>query len=137
MRWCGFGGPVLRLGGCRPGPGGVGSCRPRGSFGDPRRRLMILRGIPLLRGMNVGDRVRCEGPRVRWPAVLLLLALRTRGREVPEEGGIRRPRGLGSGPWRSSPEDRRLPREGGAGVRAAAGSGRGMDPAGAYLCLEV
>src|SRR2546425_11717954 len=71
---------------------------PWSSFGDPSRRFMTLRAIPLLRGMKDGDRVRSAGAGVRWTSVLLLLALRTGGWAVPEEGGLSRPRRLRQGP---------------------------------------
>src|SRR2546422_429125 len=64
-------------------------------------------------------------------------SFRRGGREVPEEGGLRRSRGFREGPRGTPPEDRRVPWESGAGVRAAASPGRGVDPAGTYLRLEV
>src|SRR5205823_14545524 len=86
--------------------------------------------------MKRGNRLR--GPRagLRRTAVLLLLALRTGQRTVGEEGGLRRPRGLGEGEVRSPPSDGRLPSEGGAGVRPTEGADRGPRH-GTYLHLEV
>src|SRR5205823_10272312 len=73
---------------------------------------------------------------LRRTAVLLLLALRTGQRTVGEEGGLRRPRGLGESEVRSPPSHGRVPSEGGAGVRPTEGADRGPRH-GAYLHLEV
>src|SRR5205823_12183707 len=80
-----------------------------------------------------------RGPRagLRRTAVLLLLALRTGQRTVGEEGGLRRPRGLGEGEVRSPASHGRLPSEGGAGVRPTEGADRGPRHGGVYLYLEV
>src|SRR5207249_12152579 len=45
----------------------------RGRFAHPTGGFKPGYDIPLLRGINDGDRLRCEGPGFRWPAVLLLL----------------------------------------------------------------
>src|SRR6266540_2793192 len=64
--------------------------------------------------------MRRAGPRLRWTAVLLLLALRADERSVRAEGGLRRPRRIGSGEARAAPPDCRVPSPGRAGVREAA-----------------
>src|SRR6266550_9237095 len=75
--------------------------------------------------------------RLRRTAVLLLLALRADERTVGEEGGLHRSRGLGVRPVRSPAPDGRLPPEGGAGIRGAAGPDRRPHRGGSYLHLEV
>src|SRR5207245_11133210 len=71
---------------------------------DSRQRFAHLTGgfkpgcgIPLLRGTNDGNRLRCEGPGLRWPEGLLLLALRTRARPIDAARGLRWAGGLGEG----------------------------------------
>src|SRR5712691_10527265 len=81
--------------------------------------------------------MRGPDPEFRWPAVLLLLALRASERPVHEERGVRWPRRLRKGPIGSAPEDGRVPSEGRAGLREEAGPDRGPDRCESYLHLEV
>src|SRR5207245_8246276 len=107
---------------------------------DSRQRFAHLTGgfkpgcgIPLLRGTNDGNRLRCEGPRLRWPAVLLLLALRAREWPIDAPRGIRGSGGLGQGEGGSPAAHGRIPPEGRAGVRPATGPDRAAHRRGAYL----
>src|SRR5437870_5070055 len=137
MDRCASGRAVLRLRGRGPDSRAAGRARHGVVSGTPRKGSWAQRDIPLLRGMNDGGWVRSAGAGVRWAAILLLLALRAGGRPVPAEGGLHRPRRLRESARESAPEDRCVPREGGAGVRAEAGPGRGVDSPGTYLYLEV
>src|SRR5207244_11668816 len=111
---------------------------------DSRQRFAHLTGgfkpmcgIPLLRGTNYGNRLRCEGPGLRWPEVLLLLALRTRERPIDAARGLRWASGLGEGEVGSPEAHGRVPPQGGTGIRSTAGPDRAAHRRGAYLHLEV
>src|SRR5881397_2917380 len=109
----------------------------RGRFAHPTGGFKPGYDIPLLRGINDGDRLWCEGPGFRWPAVLLLLALRALERSFDATRELRRPRGLGEGEDGSPEANGRLPPQGGARVRPATGPDRAAYRLGAYLHLEV
>src|SRR5712692_143528 len=81
--------------------------------------------------------MRGPDPGLRRTAVLLLLAPRARERTVHAERGLRRPGRLRKGQVGPLAPDRRLPPEGGAGVREEAVSDREPDHGGSYLYLEV
>src|SRR2546427_4992180 len=111
---------------------------PFGAFGDPPQRLKGLYVLPLLRGNNDGGRVR--GTRAGDPraSVLLLLALRARGRAVRPAGRLHGAGRGRKGPSGHPPTDGRVPREGRAGIRSPAGPDRAVRrPRGCYLYLEV
>src|SRR3990172_4891529 len=108
-----------------------------GTFGDLAGRFKPSPCIPLLRGIIHGDRVRREGPCMGAAAVLLLLALRARGRAVRPEGRLRGAGGRRPGPPGPPAPDGRVPRAGGAGDRPPKGEDRTADREGAYLYLKV
>src|SRR5213594_1913549 len=109
----------------------------RGRFAHPTGGFKPGCDIPLLRGINDGDWLRCEGPGFRRPAVLLRLALRTLERSFDATRELRRPRGLGEGEDGSPEANGRLPSQSGARVRPEAGPDRAAHCLGAYLHLEV
>src|SRR6266581_1404315 len=107
-----------------------------GCFTHPTGRPLGSWDIPLLRGMNDGDRMRGEGPRLRWAQIPVLLALRARERTLPPTGGLHRPGGRRAGEVGGPAAHGRISPQGGARTRAEASADRAARRL-AYLYLEV
>src|SRR2546428_4855289 len=86
--------------------------------------------------MNDGNRMRREGPRLRWAQIPVLLALRARERTLPPTRGLHRPGGRRAGEVGGPAAHGRIPPQGGAGTRAEASADRAARRL-AYLYLEV
>src|SRR6266545_3993548 len=95
-------------------------------FAHPTGSLRTSADIPLLRGMNDGNRMWRAGPRLRRAAVFLLLALRAIERPIRAQGGVHRARRIGPRKAGVAPPVCGVPPSRRAGVREAAREDRAV-----------